>query len=250
MTSGFASWEQTRPARPAFYAQPTKPVQVRCAMCSEGRDFALRLPPHPASRLSSRHRLVVGAIPSQCLRIILGRRIFAGCRQSLLRDGPFPTLSLRSWRGCSDPYPAALPGCTYPLLHRGHRSQPNLDGFDARISPHMAASVGTSLSRLQSFDHLRAPALARPPGCSHRSDAAAGGRAVHTTHRPAGYPDRDVALLHARHERSAWLDSCQLDRSLVGCSLKLRYRTLPFPSFMPVVRRFRGSRLSQACFVN
>jgi hypothetical protein len=82
---------------------------------------------------------------------------------------PFPTLSLRSLRGCSDPYPAALPGCTYPLLHRGHRSHPNLDGFDARISPHMAASVGASLSRLQSFDHLRAPALARPPGCSHRS---------------------------------------------------------------------------------
>ena len=29
MASGFASWEQTRPDRPAFYAQPTKPIQVR-----------------------------------------------------------------------------------------------------------------------------------------------------------------------------------------------------------------------------
>jgi len=82
---------------------------------------------------------------------------------------PFPTLSLRSFPRCSDPYPSALPGCTYPLLHRGHRSHPRIDGFDARISPHMAASMGTSISRLQSFDHLRAPALARPPGCSHRS---------------------------------------------------------------------------------
>ena len=46
-----------------------------------------------------------------------------------------------------------------------------------------------------------------------------GGRAFHTTHRPAGYPDRDVALLHARHGRLAWLDFHQLDRGLVGRSL-------------------------------
>jgi hypothetical protein len=113
---------------------------------------------------------------------------------------PFPTLSLRSLRGCPDPYPAALPGCTYPLLHRGHRSHPNLDGFDARISPHMAASVGTSLSRLQSFDHLRAPALARPPGCSHRSGAAAGrpGRSHHASPGRLPGPGCGVATCSTR----------------------------------------------------
>ena len=46
-----------------------------------------------------------------------------------------------------------------------------------------------------------------------------GSRAFHTTHRPAGYPNRDVALLHARHGQLAWLDSHQLDRGLVGRSL-------------------------------
>jgi hypothetical protein len=109
------------------------------------------------------------------------------CRLSPVPAGrwPFPTLSLRSLRGCSDPYPAALLGCACPLLHRGHRSHPNLDGFDARISPHMAASVGTSISRLQSFDHLRAPALARPPGCSHRSGILAAERAGPFTPRIA-----------------------------------------------------------------
>ena len=116
---------------------------------------------------------------------------------------PFPTLSLRSLRGCSDPYPAALLGCMRPLLRRGHRSHPRVDGFDARVSPHMAASVGTSISRLQSFDHLRAPTLARPPGCSHRSSTIAAGRPGRSHHASPGRlpTDRDVASLHARHGR-------------------------------------------------
>ena len=61
---------------------------------------------------------------------------------------PFPTLSLRPLRRCSDPYPAALLGCACPLLHRGHRSHPTLDGFDARIYPHTATSVGSPISGL------------------------------------------------------------------------------------------------------
>jgi hypothetical protein len=80
---------------------------------------------------------------------------------------PFPTLSLQPLRRRSDPYHAALPGCERPLLRQGHRSHPTGNGFDARIYPHMAASVGSRLSRLQSFVYLRAPTLARPPGCSN-----------------------------------------------------------------------------------
>ena len=34
--------------------------------------------------------------------------------------------------------------------------------------PHTATSVGSRISRLQSFVYLRAPTLARPPGCSDR----------------------------------------------------------------------------------
>ena len=82
---------------------------------------------------------------------------------------PFPTLSLRPLRRCSDPYPATLLGCSCPLLHRGHRSHPTGNGFDAWIYPHTATSVGSRISRLQSFDYLRAPTLARPPDCSDRS---------------------------------------------------------------------------------
>jgi hypothetical protein len=115
------------------------------------------------------------------------------CAQGLCRLSPvpaarwpFPTLSPRSLRGCSDPYPAALLGCTRPLLRRGHRPHPRIDGFGARNSPHMAASVGTSISRLQSFDHLRAPTLARPPDCSHRSGTLAAGRPGRSHHASPG----------------------------------------------------------------
>jgi hypothetical protein len=110
------------------------------------------------------------------------------CRLSPVPAGrwPFPTLSPRSLRRCSDPYPAALLGCACPLLHRGHRSHPTLDGFDARIYPHTATSVGSPISRLQSFDHLRAPTLARPPGCSRRSSANAAGQPGLSHHASPG----------------------------------------------------------------
>ena len=93
------------------------------------------------------------------------------CRFSPVPAGrwPFPTLSLRPLCRCSDPYPAALLGCACPFLDQGHRPHPTGNGFGARNYPHMAASVGSRISRLQSFDHLRAPALARPPDCSDRS---------------------------------------------------------------------------------
>ncbi len=142
------------------------------------------------------------------------------CRLSPVPAGrwSFPTLSLRPLCRRSDPYPAALLGCTHRFLHQGHRPHPTGNGFGARNYPHMAASVGSRISRLQSFDHLRAPALARPPDCSDRSADAPGRQAFHTTHRPAGYPNRDVASLHVRHGQLTWLDSHQLGRSLVGCS--------------------------------
>jgi len=179
-------------------------------------------------RLVGRYPLVVAhtgscARPSPSPRLRFGRCARGLCRLSPVPAGrwPFPTLSLRSLRRRSDPCPAALPGCACPLLRQGHRPHPRGDGFGARIYPH-GNFGGDPISRLQSFDHLRAPTLARPPGCSHRgSTSLPGGRAFHTTHRPAGYPHRDVASLHARHGQLAWLDSHQLDRSLVGCSLLL-----------------------------
>lgn len=44
-------------------------------------------------------------------------------------------------------------------------------------------------------------------------------QAFHTTQNPAGYPIRAVALLRVRHGQLTRLDSHQLGRSIVGCSL-------------------------------
>jgi hypothetical protein len=177
-------------------------------------------------RLEGRYPLVVArtgscARPSPSPRLRFGRCARGLCRLSPVPAGrwPFPTLSLRSLRRRSDPYPAALPGCACPLLRQGHRPHPTGDGFGARVYPHTATSVGTQFrgcSHSITFGLLR---LLGPQVAPTAADKLPGGRAFHTTHRPAGYPDRDVAPLHARHGQLAWLDSHQLDRSLVGYSL-------------------------------
>ena len=130
-------------------------------------------------RLERRYPLVVAhtgscARPPPSPRLRYSRCARGLCRLSPVPAGrwPFPTLSLRPLCRCSDPCPAALLDCACPFLHRGHRPHPKGDGFGARIYPHMAASVGSRISWLQSFDHLRAPALARPPDCSDRSAQA------------------------------------------------------------------------------
>jgi hypothetical protein len=81
---------------------------------------------------------------------------------------------------------------------------------------------GAAITGLQSFVNLQAPTLARPPGRTHRSNSLLGGQAVYTTHRPAGYPNRDVVSLRARHGQLTRLDLHQLDCSLVGCSFPHR----------------------------
>ena len=105
------------------------------------------------------------------------------CRLSPVPAGrrPFPTLSLRPLCRCSDPYPAALIGCTCPLLHRGHRPHPTGNGFGARICPHIAASVGAvfrgcshsiTFGLLHSLGPQTAPTAtltAGPPGLSHHA---------------------------------------------------------------------------------
>ena len=96
---------------------------------------------------------------------------------------------------------------------------------------------GVQFSRLQSFTNVQAPTLARPPGCSHRRKLFLGDQAVYTAHNPVGYLPRVAVSLHARHGQLAWLDSHQLECSLVGCSGTRRttnevswsHRNPPFP---------------------
>ena len=62
MTSGFASWCRLARTAPPSTRSPPDPSPGPVRHVFLGSRLALRLPPHPASRLSGCHRLVVGAI--------------------------------------------------------------------------------------------------------------------------------------------------------------------------------------------
>ena len=81
---------------------------------------------------------------------------------------PFPTLSLNSLCRCLDPYPAMSSWCTRPFLPKRRRLHIWWNVFRTSHAPGNAASAGEPFSRLQSFAHVQAPALAQPPGCTHR----------------------------------------------------------------------------------
>jgi len=149
------------------------------------------------------------------------RAVFAGSRQSLLGDGP-------SRHYLCDP-------CVGARTHTPPRSSAARVRFfteDTGLTPRQTGSTRESTPTQQlrwgppfrGCSHSFIFGLLRSLGPQVAPTATAklpGGRAFHTTHRPAGYPDRDVASLHARHGQLAWLDFHQLDHSLVGCSLPL-----------------------------
>ena len=187
------------------------------------------------SRLEGRYPLVVARTgscarppPSPRLGSRLARRVFAGCRQSLLGDGP-------SRHYLYDP-------CAGARTHTPPRSSAAfVHSFteDTGLTPRETGSARGSIPTWQlpwgavfrgcshsiTFGLLHSLGLQTAPTAAHKT---LGRQAFHTTHRPAGYPDRDVASLHVRHGQLTWLDSHQLGRSLVGCSLPhtaLRHRS-------------------------
>ena len=75
--------------------------------------------------------------------------------------------------------------------------------------------IEAAVIRLPSGSYARSTSrLLRP-----RRPKAPSRQAFHTTQNPAGYPIRAVASLRVRHGQLTRLDSHQLGRSLVGCSL-------------------------------
>ena len=130
---------------------------------------------------------------------------------------PFPTLSLPSVCGCSDPYPAVFVRCACPSLLRRQRPHVTGNTFGTRENPCKATSTGSVITGLQSFAHLRAPTLARPPGRSHRSQVTGRpGRLHHAS--PEGLPTSGCGIATCLHGHLTRLDFHQLDDSLVGCS--------------------------------
>jgi hypothetical protein len=100
---------------------------------------------------------------------------------------PFPTLSLPSLWRCLDLYPAVFVRCAYPFLPQRQRPHVTGNTFGTRENPCKAISTGSVISGLQSFAHVQAPPLARPPDRSHRSPKTGRpGRLHHAS--PKGLP--------------------------------------------------------------
>ena len=148
----------------------------------------------------------------------LRRWVFAGCCQSLLGDGPSRRYLCIPCVGAWTHTPGCHPCARARFFQRCSGHRPRCKELGPSNYPRKAASTGRPFSRLQSFTNVQAPTLARPPGCSHRRNLFLGGQAVYTAHNPVGYLPRIAASLHARHGQLAWLDSHQLECSLVGCS--------------------------------
>jgi hypothetical protein len=105
--------------------------------------------------------------PSHQLWINLLRRVLAGCRQSLLGDGP-------SRRYLCNPYAGAWTPTPWCPAGAHARYFPADDGLtsglrrSAHQSPLQCNFNRAYLSGLQSVRDVQAPAFARPPGCTHR----------------------------------------------------------------------------------
>jgi len=111
---------------------------------------------------------------------------------------PFPTLSPQSFYGCLDPYPAALIRCTRSFLPGRHRPHLSLNRFGAQEPPPWQQLLWwPPFSGLQSFAHVQAPILARPPGCSYRYRSGTSHRAA----RPFTPRNERVGTLHELWQR-------------------------------------------------
>jgi hypothetical protein len=76
-----------------------------------------------------------GQIPLAHFRFPLVRRVFAGCRQSLLRDGPSRRYLCDPCTGARTPYPAKPFRCSYPFLLGRRRPPPRGQGIGASNHP-------------------------------------------------------------------------------------------------------------------
>ena len=121
--------------------------------------------------------------PSRRLRSSLAWRVFAGCCQPLLRDGPSRRYLHNPCAGAGTPTPPRSSGALTRFLPGGRRPHLRLKRFGARKLPTTRLRREVSVSRLQPFSYVPAPTLARPPDRAHRGghNVPPGGWAVYTT---------------------------------------------------------------------
>ena len=118
----------------------------------------------------------------------LFQQVFAGCRQSLLGDGPSRHYLCNPCVGAWTPTPQCPSSALARFFPEGNDLTSNVTGSAHQNTPCSATSTGFCFSGLQSFHYVQAPILARPSGCTH-----------HWTSKCPGRPSR----LH--HASPRWL---------------------------------------------
>jgi hypothetical protein len=102
--------------------------------------------------------------------VFLIQRVFAGCRQSLLGDGPSRRYLRNPCMGAWAPTPGRLPGASTRFFPGSIGLTSESIGSARSVYRRKATSTTNLISGLQSFRYVQAPILARPPGCTYRSD--------------------------------------------------------------------------------
>ena len=104
---------------------------------------------------------------SPWLRLSLVHGVFAGCRQSLLQDGPSRRYLRNSFPRCLDPYPGASPGALTRFFPGDVGLHRKSTGSATREHPYRDFCTGM-VSGLQSFVYLQASRFACHPDRSYR----------------------------------------------------------------------------------
>ncbi len=157
--------------------------------------------------------------PSRCLRLSLLQRVLAGCRQSLLGDGPSRHYLCNPCVGAWPPTPQCPPSALARFFLGDNGLTSGVTGSAHQTTPAMQLQQGILFRGCSHSVMFRLPRSLGPQVAPTAvAQSPQGGRAVYTTHSPVGYLPRDVASLRIRHEQLIRRDSHPLDCSLVGRS--------------------------------
>ena len=160
--------------------------------------------------------------PDQCPPADFGfpiRRVFAGCRCSLLDNGPSRHYLCNPCMGAGTPTPWHPFGAFARFFPKNCGLTPGTTGSACQTSAAMQLQRREAFRGCSHSFMFRLPYLLDPPAAPTTGPLCAqGGRTVYTTHSSCGYPTSAVASLRACIGQLARLDSHQLDCSLVGRS--------------------------------
>jgi len=133
------------------------------------------------------------------LFVYLIRRVFAGCRQSLLGDGPSRRYLRNPCMGAWTLTPGCLSGACVRFFPESSSLTSVAPGSAHPTNRRNATSTTTLISGRQSFRYVQAPMLASPPDGTYRTGSGSYGQPGRLHHAMDWkLPSRTVVSLHDR----------------------------------------------------